>query len=194
MIFLRNFYDENRRVNTKHRWVWIFHLFSYMYIIYAYYLTGDRLIDASESSKIWIPLDIILTFNIALYQIFYNHMQYLEDQENAETTGSGSPSGVTPLPDIVGDTKETPLLDNEEKNGAETERTAAKKKGFSSIYKKKKVELDSIYNVSEPKVTTFKLTADSTSMGFGVFLKQEFLGLNLSAEQQSDVFMNSLIV
>ena len=60
--------------------------------------------------------------------------------------------------------------------------------------KKGKVELDSIYNVVDPKVMTFKLTADSTSMGFAVFLKEEHLGLNLSSEQQSDVFMNSLIV
>ena len=51
-----------------------------------------------------------------------------------------------------------------------------------------------MYNVVDPKVMTFKLTADSPSMGFGVFLKKEHLGLNLTAEQQSDVFMNSLIV
>lgn len=67
MIFLRNFYDENRRVNTKHRWVWYFHIVSYSYIIYVYYFTDARFKDASESSKIWIPLDIILTFNISMY-------------------------------------------------------------------------------------------------------------------------------
>ena len=60
--------------------------------------------------------------------------------------------------------------------------------------KKPKIELDSIYSVKDPKVMNFKLTADSTAMGYAVFLKAEFLGLNLSAEQQSDVFMNSLIV
>jgi hypothetical protein len=82
MIFLRDFYDDERKVNTKHRWVWYFHIVSYAYIIYIYYLTDAADIDASESSKIWIPLDIILTFNIALYQIFYNHMQYQENQEH----------------------------------------------------------------------------------------------------------------
>lgn len=41
---------------------------------------------------------------------------------------------------------------------------------------------------------TLKLTADSTAMGYAVFLKADHLKLNLSAEQQSDVFMNSLIV
>jgi hypothetical protein len=81
MIFLRDFYDEYRKVNTKHRWVWYFHIFSYSYIIYIYYFTNARLIEASESAKIWIPLDIILTFNIALYQGFYNYMQYQEDLE-----------------------------------------------------------------------------------------------------------------
>ena len=82
MIFLRNFYDDERKVNTKHRWVWVFHVFSYGYILYVYFLTDAAEIDDSESSKIWIPLDILLTFNIALYQIFYNYMQYQEDQEH----------------------------------------------------------------------------------------------------------------
>lgn len=69
-----------------------------------------------------------------------------------------------------------------------------KRFGGKLSFKRKKVILDSIYVVQHPKVQNFKLTADSTSMGFGVFLKKDFLGLNLSAEQQSDVFMNSLIV
>lgn len=67
MIFLRNFYDDHRKVNTKHRWVWYFHIVSYAYILYVYLLTDAAVVDASESSKIWIPLDIILTFNIAIY-------------------------------------------------------------------------------------------------------------------------------
>lgn len=56
------------------------------------------------------------------------------------------------------------------------------------------MELDSIYTVKDPKVKHMKLAADSTSMGFAVFLKREYLGMNLSGEQQSDVYMNSLIV
>lgn len=74
MIFLRDFYDKHRKVNTSHRWVWVIHVISYAYIIYVYTMTDAAEIDASESSKIWIPLDIILTFNIALYQMFYNYM------------------------------------------------------------------------------------------------------------------------
>ena len=81
MIFLKNFYDEKRRINTKNRWVWVIHFFSYAYIVYVYYFTSAAYIDASESSKIWVPLDIILTFNIALYQLYYNSEQKWSDQE-----------------------------------------------------------------------------------------------------------------
>ena len=72
MIFLRNFYDENRKVNTKHRWVWYFHIISYAYIIYVYGFTDAASRESSQNTLIWIPLDIILTFNIALYQLYYN--------------------------------------------------------------------------------------------------------------------------
>jgi hypothetical protein len=52
------------------------------------------------------------------------------------------------------------------------------------LTKKKKPEIkENIYNVSNPKVTQFKLTGDSNSMAFAVFLKKEFLDLHLSAEQ-----------
>ena len=79
MIFLRNFYDENRRVNTKHRWVWYFHIVSYAYIIYIYGFTDADNRESSQLSKIWIPLDIILTFNIAIYQLYYNFEQQMAD-------------------------------------------------------------------------------------------------------------------
>ena len=36
MIFLRDFYDENRRVNTNSQWVWYVHFTSYCYIIWVY--------------------------------------------------------------------------------------------------------------------------------------------------------------
>lgn len=72
MIFLRDFYDENRKVNTKNQWVWYVHILSYAYIIYTY-IANDLFENGgdSESAKIWVPLDIILTFNIAMYQLFY---------------------------------------------------------------------------------------------------------------------------
>ena len=70
------------------------------------------------------------------------------------------------------------------------------KKRFNvlNFSKKEKLKLDSIYSIVDAKILKMKLSADSTAMGFAVFLKKEHLELNLSAEQQSDVFMNSLIV
>jgi len=58
----------------------------------------------------------------------------------------------------------------------------------------KKKRYDSIFEIDTEKVLTFKLTQDSTSMAFAAYLKKEYNGLSLSPEQQSDVFMNSLIV
>lgn len=67
MIFLRDFYDDERRVNTSHYWVWYIHLISYLYAGYAYYLTDMVKRESSGSTKMWIPLDMILTVNISLY-------------------------------------------------------------------------------------------------------------------------------
>jgi len=67
MIFLRDFYDEQGKVNTKNMWVWYVHLVSYLYIVYVYYLTDAKDKDKSDSAKMWIPLDILLTINITIY-------------------------------------------------------------------------------------------------------------------------------
>jgi hypothetical protein len=80
MIFLREFYDKERRVNTKNKWVWGVHLISYLYVIWAYYFSGLRDQETSDNIKIWIPLDILLTFNISLYQVYYNWEQTNEDK------------------------------------------------------------------------------------------------------------------
>ena len=88
----------------------------------------------------------------------------------------------------------TPLLEGDPEANKEKIKEALKKRFNVFSVAKKKIELDSIYSVSDPKVMSWKLTADSTAMGYGVFLKKEHLQLDLSAVQQSDVFMNSLIV
>ena len=72
MIFLRSFFDENRRVNTKNQWLWGVHFIFYVYVIYEYYFSGKLAQETSDNIKIWIPLDILLTFNITLYQLYYN--------------------------------------------------------------------------------------------------------------------------
>ena len=80
MIFLREFYDKDRRVNTKNNWLWGVHFVFYVYVIWAYYFSGKRDQETSDNIKIWIPLDILLTFNITLYQVYYNWEQKNEDQ------------------------------------------------------------------------------------------------------------------
>ena len=36
MVFLREFYDEHGKVNTKNSWVWFVHAINYPYILYVY--------------------------------------------------------------------------------------------------------------------------------------------------------------
>jgi len=57
-------------VSTKNRWVWVVHAINYPYILYVYLFTDAVEQDNSVVRKIWIPLDVILTLNIALYQWF----------------------------------------------------------------------------------------------------------------------------
>ena len=67
MIFLRDFYDKDRRVNTGHKWVWGVHAICYTYVAWIYFFTNAVAEEKSEYSKMWIPLDMILTINIAFY-------------------------------------------------------------------------------------------------------------------------------
>jgi len=63
-----------------------------------------------------------------------------------------------------------------------------------SLASRKKEAFDSIYDVEKPKVQKFALKSDAATLGFACFLKKDQLGLNLSYEQQSDVYQNTLIV
>jgi hypothetical protein len=47
MIFLREFYDENGKVNTKNKWVWVVHALNYPYIFYIYVYTDAAARDGS---------------------------------------------------------------------------------------------------------------------------------------------------
>ena len=47
MIFLKNFYTPDRKVNTANKWVWVVHLFSYMYSIHIYCFTDARNVETS---------------------------------------------------------------------------------------------------------------------------------------------------
>jgi len=53
---------------------------------------------------------------------------------------------------------------------------------------------DSIYDVNTPKVKQLKLNNDSNALGYAVFIDKAILGMDLSSQQKSDVFQNTLIV
>ena len=65
MIFLKNFYTPERKVNTSHSWVWVVHALNYPYIFYVYYFTEYD--SNSLAKKIWIPLDMLLTIGVIVY-------------------------------------------------------------------------------------------------------------------------------
>ena len=115
MIFLRHFYDEKRKVNTGHKWVWGVHFISYSVIIYYYFFTDSVDREASESSKIWIPLDILLTVNIAIYQIFFNFLQRFENLMEAESDehshGHDDHEVEKPETEMTPVDKNTPLME-----------------------------------------------------------------------------------
>lgn len=67
-------------------------------------------------------------------------------------------------------------------------------KNILAFTQRKKETFDSIYDVEKPKVQNFSLKNDASTLGFAVFLSKDQLGLNLSYEQQSDVYQNTLIV
>ena len=106
MIFLRDFYDENHKVSNKNQWVWYVHIVSYMYIIYVYFFSNAVEFDKSTASKMWIPLDILLTICIFMYQAMYKLMadddEYEDDieeddQENNQILEIKTPKGTSTL-------------------------------------------------------------------------------------------------
>lgn len=88
MIFLREFYDENHKVNTKNKWVWFVHAINYPYIFWVYFYTDAAERDGSTIRQMWIPLDIILTVLIVMYQIYYRTVERMEELAKGETNAS----------------------------------------------------------------------------------------------------------
>lgn len=81
MVFLREFYNAKGKVSTKNSWVWVVHALNYPYIIYIYLQTEIYGVykEESQARRMWVPLDIILTFLIVCYQAFYRFMEILEE-------------------------------------------------------------------------------------------------------------------
>ena len=67
LLFLSEFFNEERTINFKHKWVWVIHAISYAYITYIYYFTDAVYMEPSDARKMWVPLDIILTICITCY-------------------------------------------------------------------------------------------------------------------------------
>ena len=56
------------------------------------------------------------------------------------------------------------------------------------------VKKESVFEIKNEKIQ-WKLTKDASSMGYAIFLKQEFNGgFKFSEEDQAEVWMNSFIV
>ena len=119
MIFLRDFYDEDGKVSTKNMWVWYIHILSYSYIIYTFW-THNSLF-ASELSEMWIPLDIILTINIAFYQYINVFMQIQEDIAKKEIEDAELELEAAGFPTSINDS----LLQQKQKEN-ENEKTGDK--------------------------------------------------------------------
>ena len=69
-------------MNTSNKWVWVIHALNYPYIFYVFYFTDARQNDVSLAKKIWIPLDMILTFGVTMYQLFYRYLEKWEPEED----------------------------------------------------------------------------------------------------------------
>jgi len=96
-LFLKNFFLHDGKLNLDHQWVWAVLAASYGYIIYSYFLTDIVSKDHSQSSKMWIPLDILLTAGIALYQLIHYCREKKAQRE--EQSGLRSPLLISPSGD-----------------------------------------------------------------------------------------------
>lgn len=167
-VFLRNFFRHDGKLNTDYQWVWLVLLISYSYIIYSYFFTDIVQRDHSESSRMWIPLDILLTFGIAIYQFIYvcKHRGHQD-----EPAGSDGPEHAL-MPDASEDK-------DQHEGGSCSEPTEK-----CHLYE----------DGSDPNLkNAFKLEPDSTSMGFAAFLKGEN-DFSMTYEQRSEIFMNCMAV
>jgi hypothetical protein len=60
------------KVNTTNLWLWVFIILLDLVIGVYYYNTYTELIEQEfESRRIWVPMDLILTFFVFIYQIIY---------------------------------------------------------------------------------------------------------------------------
>jgi hypothetical protein len=77
--------NDERKINSSHKWLWYGSAGSYTYIIYVYYFTDAADLSSSDYMKSWIPLDIMLMFFVSIYYFFCKYMQSkIEECEHAD--------------------------------------------------------------------------------------------------------------
>lgn len=137
--------------------MWGVHFVFYCYVIYAYYFSGKLAAETSDNIKIWIPLDVLLTFNITLYQIYYNWEQSVEDERKKIEEEEKRLEGEEMTPANINSSLlgESPDRMNTSVNMSMN--TSVIGSLFGSLKKKKTKAVESIYACNEPKVKTFKL-------------------------------------
>ena len=89
-LFLKNFFGPDGKLNLDHLWVWAVLAASYSYVLYQLKFTDIVSKDLSQSSKMWIPLDILLTLGIALYQAGHYYVEKKAQRDRDEQD-----SGIT---------------------------------------------------------------------------------------------------
>jgi len=81
-VFLRHWYNDDRKINTSNRWVWTVHFINYPYMAFIFFFTNARELDPSESRAMWIPLDFLLTTLLTCYMGFFSAMEAKEDEDD----------------------------------------------------------------------------------------------------------------
>lgn len=156
----------------------------------------------------WIPLDIILTFLIVLYQAFYRYLEILEETAAEEDTCGDSIETDDYInqngKESLGPIEKFSMQNNDDGEiqlnmslFTQSKAASAIKGGILAKMReasKKKKKKDSIFDFANEK-KSWKLTKDASSMGYGVFLTKEFNGgLDFEDDQRAMVWMNTFIV
>lgn len=70
-IFIRHLYDKERKINTKHVWIWGLHILAYLGCGFIYF-NNVFLEDTSknEARIVWIPMDFMLTIFVGAFFIY----------------------------------------------------------------------------------------------------------------------------
>lgn len=77
--FMRNLFDEERRITKKHQWIWVFNIFQYGYVFYIYNFTDAAHVSDSRFARSWIPLDMLLMSLVAIYYFFKRRFEVKEE-------------------------------------------------------------------------------------------------------------------